>query len=98
MQDCKASRPALLLLRSPQTALRLWHGGLVFSQLNVGGLAAVSDSIRIHKSVSATADQVQALQTLAGLGVQVYVQMVPEDRPISLSSVVSMREAGSNQE
>jgi D-glucosaminate-specific PTS system IIB component len=98
VQRCPVGRPALLLLRSPQTALRLWNGGLLFSELNVGGLAAASESIRLHKSVSATAEQLRALQTLASLGVLVYVQMVPEDRPISLQSIVSVRETASNQE
>jgi len=98
LQRCPAGQHALLLLRSPQTALRLWNGGLLFSELNVGGLAAASESIRLHKSVSANAEQLQALQTLAGLGVLVNVQMVPEDRPLSLQSIVSVRETASNQE
>jgi mannose/fructose/N-acetylgalactosamine-specific phosphotransferase system component IIB len=79
---------ALLLVRSPQTALELLDQGLQFSELNVGGLAGGPQTTRLYKSVSATAEQVVALQVMQKRGVRVYFQMVPEERPVEMTEVL----------
>jgi len=81
-------RRSLVLLRSPQAALQLFDGGFHFSQLNVGGLAAGPDSMRLYKSVSANADQITALDELRNRGVRVYFQTVPDERAAEMSQLL----------
>ena len=83
----------LLLVKSPQTALALLDDGFLFRELNVGGLAAGPGSVRLYKSVSANSEQLAALRTIHDRGVRVYVQMIPEERPVELAELLPAREA-----
>ena len=78
----------LVLVRSPQTALELLNGGVSFAALNVGGMAAAVGTTRLFKSVSATREQMAALAAAKGRGVYVYLQMVPEERPVDISELL----------
>lgn len=78
----------LILVKAPQTALALLSQGMPFSELNVGGLAGGPGSTRLYKSVSATAEQIAALLTIQNRGVHVYLQMVPEERPVEITEIL----------
>jgi len=78
----------LVLLRSPQAALALLEDGISFQELNLGGLGAGPGTVRLYKSVSANNEQLTALRNIQSRGVRVYVQMVPEERPIELAELL----------
>jgi PTS system mannose-specific IIB component len=78
----------LVLVRSPQTALGLLSNGVAYGELNVGGLAGGPAAVRLFKSVSVTDDQMAALLQLRDMGVRVFFQTVPEERPVELASVL----------
>jgi PTS system mannose-specific IIB component len=86
----------LVLVKSPETALGLLNAGVSFQSLNVGGMAAAPGTTRLFKSVSASAGQLAALEALRERGVRVYIQMVPEERPLEMSELLprSQTEAG----
>jgi mannose/fructose/N-acetylgalactosamine-specific phosphotransferase system component IIB len=83
---------ALVLVRSPQTALALLDNGILFSELNVGALAAGEGTTRLYKSVSANSEQIAALCAMQDRGVRVYFQMVPEERPMEMSELLPVRQ------
>ncbi len=83
----------LVLVRSPQTALKLLDGGVSFPMLNVGGMAAAPGTTRLFKSVSATREQMAALAAARTRGVNVYLQMVPEERPVDISELLPLPQA-----
>ena len=78
----------LVLVRTPQTALAMLHHGCSFSELNLGGLASGPGSARLFRSVSASESQLAALNEMRNRGVRVYIQMVPEERPLELADVL----------
>jgi len=82
----------LVLVKSPKAALELLHNGVCFTELNVGGLAAGAGTTRLYKSVSANAEQIDALLTMRDNGVRVYLQMVPEERPVELSELTPVQQ------
>jgi len=82
----------LILVKSPQTALALLDGGMSFKELNVGGLAAGPGSMRLYKSVSANGEQLAAFRKIQGRGVRVYVQMIPEERPVEIAKLLPAHE------
>lgn len=90
-------RNALVLVKSPQTAVALLDKGLRLRELNVGALSAGEGTVRLYKSVSASVEHIQALRNLAQRGVRVFFQMVPEERPVEMNEVlpsVSARRVG----
>ena len=80
---------ALLLMKSPQTALALLRAGVKLGRLNVGGMAAGPGTKRLYKMISATPEQLAALKEIQTLGVPVYFQTVPEpeETPLALGAL-----------
>jgi D-glucosaminate-specific PTS system IIB component len=83
-----AGRNALVLVKSPQTALALLDCGLDFRELNVGALAGGAGTVRLYRSISASDDQIRCLREIADRGVRVFFQTVPEERPVDLGDVL----------
>ena len=82
----------LVLLRSPQTALALLDNGFLFSELNIGALAAGEGTTRLYKSISANSEQIAALRAMQDRGVRIYSQMVPEEHPVEMSELLPVRQ------
>ena len=82
--DAKA---ILVLVKTPQTALQLVEGGLAIKQINVGTLSAAPGRKRVFKSISLGPEHVAALDALAGLGVKIVFQLVPDDPPVAWERV-----------
>lgn len=81
------AEPAFVLLRSPLSALRLRRAGVQFDVLNVGGLGAGPGRRRIHRTISASPEEIEALQELERLGTRVELQAVPSDSAVRLGSL-----------
>ena len=90
-QDNAGSGRTLVLVRSPQVALALLENGFAYKELNVGGLASGEGTVRLHKSVSASSEQIAALHAIRAKGVQVYFQTVPEERRVELPESLPVR-------
>ncbi|HEY6057260.1 MAG TPA: PTS sugar transporter subunit IIB [Candidatus Limnocylindrales bacterium] len=78
---------AIVLVRSPVTALRLREGGVPFDVLNVGGIGAGPGRRRLYKNISASDEELAAMRTLERLGTRVELRIVADDRAIAFSSV-----------
>jgi mannose/fructose/N-acetylgalactosamine-specific phosphotransferase system component IIB len=81
------TRRVLVLVKSPQAALALVEQGAALSHLNVGNLAARPGSERAFKSISLTREHVAALDELAGRGVRITFQPVPDDAGVDWQAV-----------
>ena len=73
------SDKTLLLLKSPQVALRLLDEGLSLSQLNVGNLASAPGSVRVLGAISLTRAHAAALDALDARGVDITFQSTPDE-------------------
>ncbi|GAA0350246.1 PTS sugar transporter subunit IIC [Oceanobacillus oncorhynchi subsp. incaldanensis] len=74
----------LLVVKSPEILVRLQEEGLELPQVNIGNLSNRFDTVQIKKSVSLSADEEKAIQTLLNSGVKVTAQMVPDDPETSI--------------
>ncbi len=77
----------LVLLRSPVTALRLREAGAAFDVLNVGGIGSGPGRRSLHRSISASAEELGAMRRLEALGTHVELRVLADDRPVPLSAV-----------
>ena len=81
----------MILLRSPAQARALYDAGVCYEALNLGCLGAGAGRRRVHRQVSLSPDEMEALQYLASVGVVVSIQALPSHRAISLATVLSRR-------
>jgi mannose/fructose/N-acetylgalactosamine-specific phosphotransferase system component IIB len=82
-----APERTLVLLRSPLTALALRRAGVEFELLNVGGIGAGPGRRLVHRSVSASPDELAALRELERLGTRVELRALVDDRPVAFSAI-----------
>lgn len=74
----------LLVVKSPEILVRLQEERLELPQVNIGNLSNRFGTVQIKKSVSLSADEEKAIQTLLNSGVKVTAQMVPDDPETSI--------------
>ena len=77
----------LVLLKTPETAKKLFDAGVQLRELNVGGMGANRYRKQLYKNVSASEEEVAVLSDLEAGGVKVYFRTVPADHEILLSSL-----------
>jgi PTS system mannose-specific IIB component len=82
----------IVLVKSPRTALELWEHGVPFTALNVGGLGAGPGRKLLYRNISASADDLAALRELALKGVDIAIQVIPDDKPVSLTALAKKRQ------
>ena len=77
----------LLLMKSPETALRLVAENVPLPQVNVGSLAAGEGTRRVFKNVSLSLTQAAALEELSRRGVEIRFQLIPGDARADWASI-----------
>jgi mannose/fructose/sorbose-specific phosphotransferase system IIB component len=82
--DSYGKRSAIVLFETPADALRLVELNVGIKKLNVGGMHFRPGKRQIMEGVSVNKADCEALYELAARGVDIYFQMVPQARPISL--------------
>ena len=83
----------MIILTEVVDALRLYEGGVVFPQLNIGGLRAKESARRLTKAVALSAEDEQTLAKLDQHHVEIYFQMVPRDEKYSYEKIMKEEQA-----
>ncbi len=79
--------PVMVLARSPRTILGLRQAGVPIEVVDLGGMGSGPGRRRLHKTISASPDELRELRELEQLGTRVVVQIVADDRPIPFRSI-----------
>jgi PTS system mannose-specific IIB component len=79
--------PVFVLMRSPVTAVKLREAGIEFPLLNVGGMGAGPGRKPLYRNISASPEEIVAMQQLEAMGTKVELRIVENDRPVMFSSV-----------
>ena len=74
--------PVIVLARTPRTVLALRLAGVPIEVVDLGGMGAGPGRRRLHKTISASPDELRDLRELERLGTRVEIQIVADDRPI----------------
>ncbi|MCL4424954.1 MAG: PTS sugar transporter subunit IIB [Firmicutes bacterium] len=77
----------ILLLKRPEVALELRKKGVLFEQLNVGGIGAGPGRKPIYRNISASPTEIQVFAELTAMGVEVVFRIVPDDHGITFSEL-----------
>jgi mannose/fructose/N-acetylgalactosamine-specific phosphotransferase system component IIB len=79
--------PVFVLMRSPVTAVKLREAGIEFPLLNVGGIGAGPGRKPLYRNISASPEEIAAMQRLEAMGTKVELRIVENDRPVMFSSI-----------
>ncbi|MFT9457578.1 MAG: PTS galactosamine transporter subunit IIB [Liquorilactobacillus hordei] len=77
-----------LIVKTPQDVLRLVQGGVPIAELNVGNMHYSEGKVQITKKVYVDQADKDAFNKLVELGIDVYIQDVPEERKIAIKDVI----------
>ena len=84
LREPEEARRILVLVPSPQEALKLLEGGLDFTRLNVGGLHYTAGRVQLGKAIFLNPQDQEALRELARRGVVLEGRALPGDAPIDI--------------
>lgn len=87
-QSNPIKRRSMLLFNNPADVLYLVEHGVTIDKLNVGGMKNDGTKRQIARAVAVNDDDAKTLRKIASLGVEVSIQMVPNDKEISLESAL----------
>lgn len=78
----------LLLFTTSTDVLKVLEGDVKFDYLNVGGMRFNESRTRYTRAVSMTKKEVNDFHSIINKGVEVIIQMVPKDPPVTMKSVL----------
>lgn len=89
-QDPHPRETTMVLLRSPQVALRLYEGGVRYTALNVGGLGSGPGRRPLFRHIAASEQEIAALKALADQGVDITFLTVPGEKARSFKELLGL--------
>lgn len=78
----------LVIVKDPQTIIRLIDNGLDIKKINVGNMSTRDNTRHIKPSVSITPNEERAFHELLDRGVEITAIMVPTDKRIYLRDII----------
>ena len=72
----------LILMKYPYVAEKLFTSNISFKKLNVGGIGANSERKKVYKNISMTDEEIETCRNMSKNGVDVYIQVTPDDKQI----------------
>lgn len=78
-----------LIVRSPETLLRLADAGVTPKKVNVGNLTFTEGKKKISNTVSVTEEEVQGFRRLHDLGIEITMQLTPNNASEDFMEVVN---------
>ncbi|MCU6696832.1 PTS sugar transporter subunit IIB [Laedolimicola ammoniilytica] len=81
-------RNLLLLAKSPVTFYRMLQKGIEIGKINLGGMVAAKNRTKLYKNIAISEYERQILKKIMEMGVNIYIQIVPDEKAISLTSVL----------
>lgn len=77
----------MVLMKTPQTARRLYDGGLHYNALNIGGIGNAPGRKNIFKNISASREEIDILTDLMAKGVEITLLTVPGEKSKAFSDL-----------
>ncbi len=79
IHNASPSQKIILILKTPQDAVRLVEGGVPLQNINIGNMHFSEGKKQIHSTVSVDEDDMNAFYRLQELGVTCFLQPTPSD-------------------
>ncbi|HEY8805382.1 MAG TPA: PTS sugar transporter subunit IIB [Clostridium sp.] len=74
----------ILLAKTPATIYGILENGIMLEKLNIGGIGARKDRTKLYRNISATDEERDIFRKIIEKGVNVKVQVIPDDKPVNI--------------
>lgn len=76
----------MLIVKTPVTLVKMMEAGVNLLPVNIGNMSNRPGTTQYKKSISMTAEEKAAVDTLLKAGIRVSAQMVPDDPDVSIEN------------
>ena len=80
-----SSEHVMVIVRTPMTLQEMAAGGIMFTSINIGGIAISADRKKFHKNIALTTEEQAFLLSQVKNGVDVYYQMIVSERRVPIT-------------
>ncbi|MGF2943475.1 PTS system mannose/fructose/N-acetylgalactosamine-transporter subunit IIB [Enterococcus xiangfangensis] len=78
--------PTILLVKGPQVLNYLVDNGINIEEVDIGGMGTREDRNVLYKNISTSKEENLSFKELVDKNVNVFVQVMPQDKPVSVSN------------
>jgi D-glucosaminate-specific PTS system IIB component len=78
----------IILVKTPKTVLGLVKAGVSIKELNLGGMGATQGRKQLYRNISISAEEKEMFKELLTLGVDVFLQIVPDANKMPLGTLI----------
>lgn len=82
------SAPTILLVKGPEILNYLVDHGVKIDEIDVGGMGAKEGRSVLYKNISTNPDENKNFMELMEKGVNVFVQVMPQDKQVSIAEYI----------
>lgn len=88
------NEPIFLIVRNPENMLKLLEFGLNISEINLGNISMTKSQTgrkMLLKNIHVEQNDVDCLKGIASKGVNIYIKLVPDERPIDAIDLINKK-------
>lgn len=78
----------ILLVKAPEYIEALLDGGVMMDKVILGGMGAKEGRNRFNRNVSASPEEVETIRRILARGVEMFYQLVPEERAEDVKKLI----------
>lgn len=88
LKELQDDLSTIVLMKFPSVALQIVKENVEIPSLNVGGMGMNPGRKKVYKNISATQEELDQLKELESFGTMVEFRILPEDKMVSLDSIL----------
>lgn len=83
-----AGDKCIVLVKYPETLYRLMKLGIVFDDINIGGMGVSGTRTKFFRNISASEEEKQMMKEMIQAGSRIHVRIIAEDSETDISKMV----------
>lgn len=87
-EDAEKGENIMILSKVPQVLEALLEEGIVLEKIILGGMGAKHGRKTFNRNISASPEEVECFKRIVGRGTPIWYQMVPNDKPVNVESLL----------
>jgi PTS system mannose-specific IIB component len=78
----------IILVKYPSTLKHLMEKGIVFEDINIGGMGILAGRKKFYKNISVTEEEKEIFKSLISAGSQIFIRIIAEDNSTDISKLI----------
>lgn len=82
------SKKIIILTKTPEVFLYLIESGVEIKKIIIGGMGSNKHRKKLYKNISTTEDEKEDIKKLVAKGIDVQIQVVPDEKAVGLEKIL----------